>query len=243
MASIPSLKTAPVHPSMAYQPLNSPDLGYRIDGEENDRGWKVSFHFATAFRLVVALLALVDIIIWCIVGISGFRSVTLVFIELFLVLAWNLVLLLPQSRFVRGLPTVVCQVGDCAYVLNENGLEEGRARKPQSRRQKRQKFVLTAIVDLAFGLSIVIIMATGWPELPYWVLNYTSESLFPISIVVGTLELVLALISVVACFWRLVFEFGFALRHVDDPDKATRIQLPPDTADRRMAGGAVSVAA
>ena len=43
------------------------------------------------------------------------------------------------------------------------------------------------------------------------------------------MEIIAALTSVVACFWSLpVFEFGLVLRHIDDPDSHTRVQLAPD---------------
>ncbi|KAK4042341.1 hypothetical protein C8A01DRAFT_14012 [Parachaetomium inaequale] len=204
-----------ISPGMAYRPLNFPSL-YGSDTDD-ERRWTLSFNLATVFRVLVTVAALADIITWSRMG-PIHSTVLVVFVELFIVLGWNVVLLLPQSRVTRVLPAVVCQIGDCDCVFNSDDDEEGWPRKPKNKQQKRWKLLFTALVDLVLGLTTTIIMSDG-------------------------LELILAVISLVACFWTLDLELGVHLRHIDEPETHIRIQLAPDTDDRRTAGGTVSVAA
>ncbi|KAK4157067.1 hypothetical protein C8A00DRAFT_40550 [Chaetomidium leptoderma] len=185
---------AGTNPGMAYQPLNS-----------------------SVFRLLTAALAFAGIIIWIVLGLISiqFSPIVLVFVEMFLVVGWNIAHVLPRRRFTQGFPTVLCQVGDCACVFND---DDGLPKKPVTKAQKRMKIVGTAMVDLALGLTIVVIMGDA-------------------------LELVIALITLAGCFCGLIIDCGLVVRHIDDPDTRTRIQLAPDTEDRRTAGGTVSVAA
>jgi hypothetical protein len=64
-----------------------------------------------------------------------------------------------------------------------------------------------------------------------------------LTLTVSALELTLAVLSLVACFWTLDLELGVHLRHIDEPETHIRIQLAPDTDNRRTAGGTVSVSA
>src|SRR5689334_23237599 len=109
-----------ISPGMAYRPLNSPSL-YGSDSDD-ERRWTLSFNLATAFRLLAIVAALADIITWSAMG-PVHSSVLVVFVELFLVLGWNFVLVLPQSRVTRVLPAVVCQIGDCDCIFNGGGDE------------------------------------------------------------------------------------------------------------------------
>jgi hypothetical protein len=156
-----------ITPGMAYRPVNSPSLyGSDID---DDRRWTLSFNLATVFRALVTVAALTAIITW-----SSMRPVHStvfgVFVELFIILGWNFVLLLPQSRVTRMLPAVVCQIGDCDCVFNGDDDEEGRPRKPKNKQQKRWKLLFTALVDLVLGLTTTIIMSksTSTGEILQW---------------------------------------------------------------------------
>ncbi|KAH6616916.1 hypothetical protein F5144DRAFT_606440 [Chaetomium tenue] len=212
-------------PSMVYQPLGSAALGYGSDDEDSERRWLVKTDLITVLRILVALLAFADVVTWLSLGLTG-GSLVVAFIALFLIVGWNLALVLPRSPFTRSLPAVVCQVGDCVCGFGGDNDEDGGLRKPKSRKQKRAKLILIALVDLALGLIIIIFMSTGWVHVSYW-----------------ALELVLAILSLAACFWTLGLELGAVLRNIDDPEKHTRIRLAPDTEDRKTAGGTVSVSA
>ena len=57
------------------------------------------------------------------------------------------------------------------------------------------------------------------------------------------MELVLAVLSLIACFWTVDVELGVVLTNIDDPERHARIRLAPDTESRQTAGGTVSVSA
>ncbi|EAQ85031.1 predicted protein [Chaetomium globosum CBS 148.51] len=203
-------------PAMVYQPLGSAALGHGSDDEDNERRWMVKSDLITVLRILVTLLAFADIVTWLSLGLAS-GTLVVAFIALFLVVGWNLTLVLPRSSFTRSLPAVVCQIGDCVCGFGGDHNQDDRPRKPKSRKQRRAKLIFIALVDLALGLIIVIFM---------W-----------------ALELVLAILSLVACFWTLGLELGAVLRSIDEPEKYTRIQLAPDTEDRKTAGRTVSVSA
>ncbi len=153
-------------PSMAYQPLNQPGAGLNDDGEDGERRWKASLDLISIFRLLVAGLAFADIIVWIASGLAGIPTpLNVVFAELFLVVAWNLFLVFPRCGVARVLPVIVCQIGEWTCVLNGDDRPDGRLRKPRTKTQKRTMLVLTAAVDLALGLTIIIIMGK-WPSQP-----------------------------------------------------------------------------
>jgi hypothetical protein len=230
-------------PAMVYQPPASPDLGYGIDDEDNERRWSVRAGLITMLRIPVTVLAFSDIIAWICLDLPT-GPVVGVFVMLFLVVAWNLALVLPRSRFTRALPAVVCQVGDCVWRLNGDGGRDGRPRKPISRKQKRARLILIALVDLALGLLITILLGARWHHLPYWYRQqHNRGALLPLTIITGVMELILAILSLVACYWTVDFELGAILWNIDDPESQARIRLAPDTGDRQTAGGTVSVAA
>lgn len=150
--------TAPgTSPAMVYQPPSSSSLGYSSDDEDNERRWSVKTDLITMFRILVTLLALADIVTWICLGLTG-GPLAAVFFALFLVVGWNLALVLPQSRFTRALPAVVCQVGGCVCGFNGDDDQDGQLRKPSSRKQKRTKLILIALVDFFLGLVITIAM-------------------------------------------------------------------------------------
>ncbi|KAK3292645.1 uncharacterized protein B0H64DRAFT_233596 [Chaetomium fimeti] len=239
-----------ISPAMAYQPIGSPSLGYGNDDGDNERKWMTTFSLTTTFRILVALFAFADIVASISLRLtSGSGLFVVVFIALFLVLGWNLALLQPRSRFIRALPAVSCRVGDYICGFNGDDDHDERLEKPRSKKQKRAKLILVAFVDLVLGLIVTIAWCMpegiGWRLVSYWWYGGVrdSECLLPLIMTLGALQFALAVISLVACFWSLDFKLGVVLRYIDDPDRHHRIQLAPDTEDRRTAGGTVSVAA
>lgn len=142
-------------PAMVYQPLGSAGLGYGSDDEDNERRWLVRADLITILRVPATLLAFADIVAWICLNIPN-GLVVVAFVALFLVVGWNIALVLPRSRFTRVLPTVLCQVGDWVCGVNGDDDSNDRPRKPISKRQKRTKLILIALVDLALGLVITI---------------------------------------------------------------------------------------
>jgi hypothetical protein len=142
---------------MVYQPLGSAGLGYGSDDEDNERKCSLRTDLITMIRIPVTLLAFADIVTWMCLGLPN-SFVVIVFFLLFLVVGWNSTLVLPRSRFTRALPTVFCQVGNWVCGFNEDDDPDGRPRKPNSKKQKRRRLILIALVDLALGLIVTILM-------------------------------------------------------------------------------------
>ena len=142
-------------PSIAYRPLDQSGLGPDNDDEDDGRRWKFSIRLIALWRLLMAGLAFADIIVWASLGLLD--PFIAAFVLLFVVIAWSLLLVLPWSRFTRAVPTILCQIGDWTCLLNGEDRPGGPFRKPMSPGQKRMKLALIAVVDLALGLTIIII--------------------------------------------------------------------------------------
>lgn len=196
-------------PAMVYQPLGSAALGHGSDDEDNERRWMVKSDLITVLRILVTLLAFADIVTWLSLGLAS-GTLVVAFIALFLVVGWNLTLVLPRSSFTRSLPAVVCQIGDCVCGFGGDHNQDDRPRKPKSRKQRRAKLIFIALVDLALGLIIVIFMcestdgreaerdvcvtianefavkAIGWIHVSYWYKRMNNRScLLPLNLVIG----------------------------------------------------------
>lgn len=154
-----SQTTCRAGPDVAYRPLNSPSLGDDSDFDDR-RKWKVTLSLTEIFRLVVAGLAFSDIIVWLALSLISIRysCVIIAFLELFLVVGWNLCLVSPPSRVARALPRILCQIGDWTCAINGKDKDDRLPRKPLTKPQKQRKLVLKALVDMALGVSIIVIM-------------------------------------------------------------------------------------
>jgi hypothetical protein len=147
--------TGGVNTAMAYQPSKSPGLGNLCSGENSCRKWRVSFNLAASFRIVVALTAFVNIIIWIRLGVINpkYSPMYLVFIELFLAVIWNAALLAPHR-----IPYAGCQIGSTYWVLNDADGRDWPLSRPGVRVHRWKKCLVTAAVDLFFGLTITLIV-------------------------------------------------------------------------------------
>lgn len=152
--------TGGVSPAMAYQPLHSPGYGHGSDGENDGRRRKVTFSLTTMVRILVTLTAFVNIIVWIKLGVINprYSPLYLVFMGLFLVIIWNLAVLVPRS-----LPTLGCQIGSTYWVLNDGDHRDWPLNKPRVRLARWKRCLLTAAVDVFFGLTIILIMSeSSW---------------------------------------------------------------------------------
>lgn len=71
----------------------------------------------------------------------------------------------------------------------------------------------------------------------------SDDSFIAENLVGSLLELFAASVTFLPWLRNLVFELGVFWCDMDDDSALARIRLPPDTEDRRTAGGTVSVAA
>jgi hypothetical protein len=152
--------TSRAGPGLAYRPSNPPGLGYDSDGDDDRRRLRGRLNFTAIFRLAVAGLAFSDIIVWISLSLISiqYSFVIIVFVELFVVIGWNLSLVIPPSFITRVLPEFLCRIGGwtCA-LIGEDG-HERLLRKFKTKPQKQRKLVLRAVGDVMLGLSIMLIM-------------------------------------------------------------------------------------
>ncbi|KAL2127381.1 hypothetical protein VTI74DRAFT_10830 [Chaetomium olivicolor] len=237
-------------PGMTYQPLSPPALSYRIDDDNDDRRWRVSIRITNVVRLVLIPLAFVNIVVWGVKGVINpvYSDLYVAYIFMFLVLFWNLFLIVRSIRctgWLRHLPVIVCKIGDCSCVLNGDEEDHDVPRKPSrfdSKRWKRIKLLLTTVIDLGFGATIIGITAACWPRTSYWD-RQGKDVVIVFSSIIGALEVVAAFLCLAE--WKAVHivELGMIWGDHDGDGRHARIRLPLDTDDRRTAAGTVSIAA
>ncbi|KAK4166428.1 hypothetical protein QBC43DRAFT_18096 [Cladorrhinum sp. PSN259] len=232
-------------PEMVYRPLSPTDIR-SLDGDDDDvrRRWKYNLSLIPILRLVIVALTITAIVLWiAMADIRGQDSLVFLCVWLFFLLFWNTGLLAAgiYSTLKKGssripvLPTIICQIGDWGCVLNA---DEAHGVDKVSH-QKDKKIPLAWLVDIPFGIISIVVAAIGYPDEYYWY-RIERQPAYALSLTVGSLEIIVGLLSILSIYGTLVFEGGVLFKK---PTNAyQRIYLPDDDGhdDRRTAGISVS---
>ncbi|KAK0742370.1 hypothetical protein B0T21DRAFT_346179 [Apiosordaria backusii] len=258
----PPINTRPgsgLNPRMVYRPITPPDAHFPLSSSSaddgNDKRWKIGIPLLTILRLALIALIIADIAVWIAHDHFLFHALTFGHVWLWIILLWNLghvvsPLLSKISggrslKGIPGLPTIVCQVGDCACVLNgdndDNDDDDHHHHHHDHAKKKRSKYGISWILDILLGIVPIVVASTTI----YMYYRHMIEILV-LTDVVGILSIVIGIFSLFTASRPVIFEMGLVIKSNNDDEGERgqyRIRLPVDENDRRTAGGTVSVSA
>ncbi|KAK3945517.1 hypothetical protein QBC46DRAFT_403192 [Diplogelasinospora grovesii] len=243
------MASARLNPEMVYRPLSPPSASYpfRADGNDDDGndggnprkrcGFRV--RLLSLLRGTILFLSVANIIIWIVQGGIGLNSLSiLIFIELFLITAWNGFLLWPRKdNKASCLPRMTCHIGDYFCSCGGDGRDDG-----PDKGKKKITLPILWFVDFAFGLAIILFTCFGWKVWMSWYQwrkpdpSNRERIMLPavvIDYIIGGLNLAVVIMSPFKLFRSALFEVAVL---TDETEAGRyRIRLPSDDVEHRPA--------
>ncbi|KAK3316285.1 hypothetical protein B0H66DRAFT_560890 [Apodospora peruviana] len=214
-----------LNPEMVYRPLTPPsgNTYLRVD-ESDDPMFKFRTRLAWLVRCFMACLTFGTLLGYMIIGRIGTGQFAVgIFVELWFILIWHLVRLLPssKSKLSQCLPKVSCQVGDCSCVINgDDGDDEPDHRTPR----KTLSRVILAFGDLAFGVTLLafaIVGAASWGS--GWYYGPQRAPVTALSIILAIFMIVVSFLSFSKVYQTFTIEYVF---YTDGTTSPIRLQSP-----------------
>ncbi|OIW24455.1 hypothetical protein CONLIGDRAFT_685429 [Coniochaeta ligniaria NRRL 30616] len=234
----------PLNPEMVYRPLTprSTDQLLGNDDDNDPPSYKIPITVVPVLRVLVAILASIDWILWA--GQMNVADVfmILIFIELLFLFIWTLFLIAYKRSVLEHLCPgggTSCQLGPLRCILGYPEDDHDGDEPPKKKKPLR----LSWIVDLYFAVSLLVfsLVSHTWEWNRVWRIY---QHIMVLLYFVVAFEFIIA----IATFLSIVLKtksVAIIIRaeQVDSSGPAYRIRLPQEQDVRALRGQQISVAA
>ncbi|KAH8903454.1 hypothetical protein BR93DRAFT_186828 [Coniochaeta sp. PMI_546] len=234
----------PLNPEMVYRPLTPRSTDQLLGNDDgNDQpSYKFRIHIISVLRVLVAIIASIDWILWAERMHVADVFMVLIFVELLFLIIWTLFLIGYKRSISKHLCPgggISCQIGPLRCILGHSEDDDDGDEPPKKRKPLR----LSWIVDLSFAITLLVfsVVSNRWQWYTVW--HHYPHIMILLYFVVS-FEFVIAAVTFLSIVSKI--KSVAVILHADQVDStgpAYRIRLPQEEDVRALRGQQISVAA